>query len=93
MAAFEGTRFEIADDLLTRLREDVVLSMPPELATITGRAQVTRFFATVPADGRLDTIRLVRTAANGHLALAAYHLDRKRLLFGERAGVFRFREV
>jgi len=25
MAAFEGTRFEIADDLLTRLREDVVL--------------------------------------------------------------------
>jgi RNA polymerase sigma-70 factor, ECF subfamily len=58
--------------LAALLREDVVLSMPPELATITGRAQVGRFFATVPADGRLDTIRLVRTAANGHPALAAY---------------------
>ena len=34
--------------------------------------QVMRFFATVPADGRLDTIRLVRTRANGHPALAAY---------------------
>jgi hypothetical protein len=46
--------------------------MPPELARITGRAQVIRFFATVPADGRLDTIRLVRARANGHPALAAY---------------------
>jgi RNA polymerase sigma-70 factor, ECF subfamily len=60
------------DTLAALLREDVVLSMPPELATITGRAEVTRFFATVPAGGRLDTIRLVGTAANGHLALAAY---------------------
>lgn len=64
------------DALAALLREDVVLSMPPELTTITGRAQVTRFFATVPADGRLDTIRLVRTAANGHPALAAYLPDK-----------------
>jgi RNA polymerase sigma-70 factor (ECF subfamily) len=60
------------DALAALLREDVILSMPPELTTIIGRADVTRFFATVPADGRLDTIRLVRTRANGHLALAAY---------------------
>jgi len=46
--------------------------MPPELTTITGRVQVTRFFATVPAGGRLDVIRLVATRANGHPALAAY---------------------
>jgi RNA polymerase sigma-70 factor, ECF subfamily len=61
--------------LAALLAEDVILSMPPELARITGRAQVTRFFATVPAGGRLDTIRLVRTAANGHPALAAYLPD------------------
>jgi RNA polymerase sigma-70 factor (ECF subfamily) len=60
------------DALAALLREDVVLTMPPELITITGRAQVTGFFATVPADGRLDTIRLVPTRANGHHALAAY---------------------
>jgi RNA polymerase sigma-70 factor, ECF subfamily len=60
------------DALAALLHEDVILSMPPELATITGRTEVARFFATVPAGGRLDTIRLVATAANGHLALAAY---------------------
>ena len=51
-------------------------SPPPELITITGRTAVTRFFATVPAGGRLDTIRLVRTRANGHPALAAYLPDK-----------------
>ena len=64
--------------------------MPPELATITGRAQVTRFFATVPADGRLDTIRLVRTAANGHPALAAYLPDQSARCHGYGIMVFTF---
>ena len=64
------------DALAALLREDVILSMPPELVRITGRAQVARFFATVPADGRLDTIRLVRVSANGHPALAAYLPDK-----------------
>jgi RNA polymerase sigma-70 factor, ECF subfamily len=50
--------------------------MPPELTAIADRAQVAGFFATVPASGRLDTIRLVRTRANGHPALAAYLPDR-----------------
>ncbi|HET6191835.1 MAG TPA: RNA polymerase subunit sigma-70 [Trebonia sp.] len=63
------------DALAALLRQDVILSMPPELTTITGRAEVARFFATVPAGGRLDTIRLVRTRANGHPALAAYLPD------------------
>jgi RNA polymerase sigma-70 factor, ECF subfamily len=64
------------DALAELLREDVILSMPPELTQITGRPQVVRFFATVPAGGRLDTIRLVATGANGHPALAAYLPDK-----------------
>jgi RNA polymerase sigma-70 factor, ECF subfamily len=74
--------------LAALLREHVILSMPPELATITGRVQVTRFFATVPAGGRLDTIRLVRTAANGHLALAAYLPDQSARCHGYGIMVF-----
>jgi RNA polymerase sigma-70 factor (ECF subfamily) len=76
------------DALAALLREDVVLSMPPELATITGRAEVTRFFATVPAGGRLDTIRLIRTAANGHPALAAYLPDQSARCHGYGIMVF-----
>ena len=74
--------------LAALLREDVILSMPPELATITGRAQVSRFFATVPAGGRLDTIRLVRTSANGHPALAAYLPDQSARCHGYGIMVF-----
>jgi RNA polymerase sigma-70 factor (ECF subfamily) len=76
------------DALAALLREDVILSMPPELTTITGRAEVVRFFATVPADGRLDTIRLVRTAANGHPALAAYLPDHSARCHGYGIMVF-----
>lgn len=61
--------------LAALLREDVVLSMPPQGIRILGRDQVAGFFATVPADGRLDLIRLVVTRANGHPALAAYLPD------------------
>ena len=57
------------------LRDDAILSMPPEAAAIVGRDRVADFFATVPADGRLDLIRLVHTRANGQPALAAYLPD------------------
>jgi RNA polymerase sigma-70 factor (ECF subfamily) len=57
------------------LREDVILTMPPQLVEIVGREQVREFLATVPAGGRLDLIRLVRTRANGQPALAAYLPD------------------
>jgi RNA polymerase sigma-70 factor (ECF subfamily) len=76
------------DALAALLREDVVLSMPPELTTIVGRTQVTGFFATVPAGGRLDTIRLVRTRANGHPALAAYLPDQSARCHGYGIMVF-----
>jgi RNA polymerase sigma-70 factor (ECF subfamily) len=58
--------------LAALLRDDVTLTMPPQSILITGREQVAGFFATVPADGRLNLIRLVVTRANGHPTLAAY---------------------
>ncbi|MEV6304501.1 RNA polymerase subunit sigma-70 [Actinoplanes sp. NPDC051861] len=60
------------DALARLLREDVILTMPPERIRITGRDAVARFFATVPAGGRLDLVDLVETRANGQVALAAY---------------------
>jgi RNA polymerase sigma-70 factor (ECF subfamily) len=58
--------------LAALLAEDVVLKMPPQSLRYLGREQIARFFGTVPADGRLDRIRLVATRANGQPALAAY---------------------
>jgi RNA polymerase sigma-70 factor (ECF subfamily) len=62
--------------LAALLRDDVVLAMPPQAIRIDGRERVIEFFATVPADGRLDLIRLVLTSANGQPTLAAYLPDR-----------------
>jgi RNA polymerase sigma-70 factor (ECF subfamily) len=61
--------------LAALLRDDVTLTMPPQSIRITGRHPVADFFATVPAAGRLDTIQLVITRANGQDALAAYLPD------------------
>jgi RNA polymerase sigma-70 factor (ECF subfamily) len=49
--------------------------MPPQAIRIVGRDAVTGFFATVPAEGRLDLIRLVEVRANGNPAVAAYLPD------------------
>jgi RNA polymerase sigma-70 factor (TIGR02960 family) len=57
------------------LRTDAELRMPPETAEFLGRAAIIDFFATVPAEGRLETIRLVPTHANGQLAVAAFNTD------------------
>jgi RNA polymerase sigma-70 factor (ECF subfamily) len=61
--------------LAALLRDDVTLTMPPQAIRIVGADAVAGFFATVPADGRLDLIRLVVTRANGHPTLAAYLPD------------------
>jgi RNA polymerase sigma-70 factor, ECF subfamily len=61
--------------LAATLRDDVALTMPPDLVAILGRDQVLRFLTTVPAEGRLDLIRLLPTRANGQPALAAYLPD------------------
>jgi RNA polymerase sigma-70 factor (ECF subfamily) len=58
--------------LAALLAEDAVLEMPPQSLRYLGREQVARFFGAVPADGRLDRIRLMATRANGQPALAAY---------------------
>jgi RNA polymerase sigma-70 factor, ECF subfamily len=61
--------------LAALLREDAILRMPPERVEIRGRSAITEFFATVPADGHLDRVRLHLTRANGGPAVAAYLTD------------------
>ena len=61
--------------LAALLRDDATLTMPPQAIRIVGRDAVTGFFATVPAEGRLDLIRLVEVRANGNPAVAAYLPD------------------
>jgi RNA polymerase sigma-70 factor (ECF subfamily) len=61
--------------LAALLRDDATLTMPPQAIRIVGRDAVTGFFATVPAEGRLDLIQLVEIRANGHPAVAAYLPD------------------
>jgi RNA polymerase sigma-70 factor (ECF subfamily) len=63
------------DGLVALLAEDALMTMPPVPMAVHGAEAIGRFFATVPAGGRLDEIRLVPTAANGQPALAAYMLD------------------
>jgi RNA polymerase sigma-70 factor (ECF subfamily) len=61
--------------LAALLRDDAILTMPPQAIQIIGRDDVAAFFASVPAGGRLDLIRLVAIRANGRPALAAYLPD------------------
>jgi RNA polymerase sigma-70 factor (ECF subfamily) len=63
------------DGIVALLAEDAVLTMPPTPLWFRGPADIGEFFATVPADGHLDQIDLVRTSANGLPALAAYAPD------------------
>ena len=58
--------------LAALLRDDAIMTMPPQSIRIVGRDAIIEFFGTVPAGGRLDLIRLVVTRANGHPAVAAY---------------------
>lgn len=64
------------DGLVALLTRDAVMTMPPVPTHVAGAAAIGEFFATVPAEGRLDEIRLVPTAANHQPALAAYVRDR-----------------
>ncbi len=63
--------------LAALLAEDAMLRMPPQRAEFVGRDQIAGFFATVPAGGRLDLIRLAVIGANGQPALAAYLPDER----------------
>jgi RNA polymerase sigma-70 factor (ECF subfamily) len=60
------------EGLAALLREDAILHMPPQSLRYVGCERIMGFFSAVPADGRLDRIRLVASRANGQPALAAY---------------------
>src|SRR5712692_7113885 len=63
------------EGLVRLLREDALMTMPPQPMLFRGRRAIGDFFATVPAGGALDLIRLVPTRANRKPALAAYGPD------------------
>src|SRR5204863_311619 len=72
----------LLDGLVALLKEDAVMWMPPEPGYFVGARAIGDFFATVPAGGRLDLIRLVPIRANRQPAVGAYFLDAE-------AGVYR----
>jgi RNA polymerase sigma-70 factor (ECF subfamily) len=76
--------WEAADipGLVALLREDAVMTMPPDPAVFLGRQAIADFFATVPASGALDKIPLLPTRANRQPAVGAYFPD-------PEAGVYR----
>jgi RNA polymerase sigma-70 factor (ECF subfamily) len=61
--------------LVGLLRSDAILTMPPVPLRYEGRRAIAEFFATVPAGGALNQIRLIPTRANRQPAVAAYLLD------------------
>jgi RNA polymerase sigma-70 factor (TIGR02960 family) len=61
--------------LVSLMREDAVMTMPPDPAVFLGRQAIADFFAAVPAEGALDQIPLVPTRANGQPAVGAYYRD------------------
>jgi RNA polymerase sigma-70 factor (TIGR02960 family) len=68
--------------LVALMREDAVMTMPPDPAVFLGRQAIVEFFATVPAGGELDKIPLLPTRANRQPAVGAYFPD-------PEAGVYR----
>jgi RNA polymerase sigma-70 factor (TIGR02960 family) len=63
------------EGLVSLLREDAIMTMPPFPLLYRGRKAIADFFSTIPAGGALDQIRLVPTRANRQRALAGYILD------------------
>ena len=72
MAAWDAVDI---DGLVRLLAQDALLTMPPEPMYVRGAEAIGEFFATVPADGHLDQIRLTPTSSNRQPALAAYVRD------------------
>jgi RNA polymerase sigma-70 factor (ECF subfamily) len=61
--------------LLSLLREDALLTMPPFPAAYRGRDAIGQFLRIVPGGGHLDQITLIPAAANLRPAVAAYVRD------------------
>jgi RNA polymerase sigma-70 factor (ECF subfamily) len=58
--------------IVALLRDDALLTMPPAAMRFAGAEAIGDFFATEPAQGRLERIRHTVTRANGQPALASY---------------------
>ncbi len=69
MAAWDAVDI---DGLVALLKEDALMTMPPERMRVAGARAIGDFFGSVPHDGRLGEIRLVPTSANRQPVLAAY---------------------
>jgi RNA polymerase sigma-70 factor (ECF subfamily) len=71
-AAFEAGDI---DGVVALLRDDALLTMPPEPLEYEGPLAIGRFLSTVPAGGALGRFRLVATRANGQPAFGCYLRD------------------
>ena len=58
--------------IVALLTDDALLTMPPMDVRFQGAAAIGEFFATQPAQGRLERIKHVATRANGQPTLASY---------------------
>lgn len=58
--------------IVALLTDDALLTMPPVDMRFHGPEAIGEFFATQPAQGRLERIKHVQTRANGQPALASY---------------------
>ena len=58
--------------IVALLTDDALLTMPPMDARFHGPAAIGEFFASQPAQGRLDRIKHTAVRANGQPALASY---------------------
>jgi RNA polymerase sigma-70 factor (ECF subfamily) len=61
--------------LVALMREEAVMTMPPDPTVFLDRRAIVDFFATVPAGGELDKIPLLPARANRQPAVAAYFPD------------------
>jgi RNA polymerase sigma-70 factor (ECF subfamily) len=64
------------DRIVALLTDDALLTMPPLDMRFHGASEVGDFFATQPAEGRLERIRHVEVRANGQPGLASYADER-----------------
>jgi RNA polymerase sigma-70 factor (ECF subfamily) len=67
------------DALVSLLREDAMLRMPPQ-RSLVGAVEIARFFREVAAGGDLSRLRLIPTWANSRPATAIYRLSEDRRL-------------
>ena len=71
----EAWRAADVPSIIALLKEDALLTMPPQPVRYVGRETVGAFLATVPGGGHLERFRLVPTRANRQPAVAGYYRE------------------